>query len=815
LFRQAETILQYNPCNKFHKSIAVNIINDFFYTAWSSEPVCAVPIACSDDFLDGLLEEVYDGFCDRAAMMLSISASNRGQFLQIASLRESLVFFSEYPNQKHESVAEISATQCRLLSYLINRGDPILNKAIGQRIDKLRKGGVIGYDTARKLISILTLVQERKRTETNIVELVETAGVGTDAVLTSQVIEHVVELLKKAVEMPQLRERVEKVPEKIKVQKFSIGVTGVMNAGKSTMLNALLGKEILGTAVVPETANLTVIKYASKPKAKVYFWNENEWRQIERSAEVLIPMQRFVEETRAHFGSALSTYITPEGRGEEIAVQALPSYTSAAYSEGRCNLVKSVELFSDLAFVQGGVEIVDTPGLDDPVIQREEITKSYLAECDLLCHLMNVGQAATQKDVLFIIESLLYRNVAQLLVVITRIDTVSEEELAEVIAYTKSSIKARLEALDQGERFDALVARIVFIPISGKMALLHRTGHAAEALSQGYDLDKSGIVKIEAYLAEVLFGENAPKVKLMMEASGKELLHIIRSQEKAYRQEKVLLSKSAEEIEVAYARYQEEQKQSQKEAERLHQEIVLGRSELESYFVVLQKGASEKFRTLQALLARRIMDDVRYSLRKEKKKPASHRIDTMISTGLQDGLIDLLRDYRYGFQKRMDEVLERMDREFEAFSETLEVEVQENAKALFDKYFDLLLLTDSHIVLTTQVTHAITKYSKKEIEEMDREVQQALSEALGILEEKFLARISVLNSDLLQSFEMRHEIPLLRASQENESQGTVLKNALKTAHESKFDTQKRIAQIEKQLLLLAQSEKHLGAEEQR
>ena len=57
-----------------------------------------------------------------------------------------------------------------------------------------------------------------------------------------------------------------------------------------------------------------------------------------------------------------------------------------------------------LKFVQNGVEIVDTPGLDDPVIQREEITKSYLLECDLMIHLMNVNQSATQKDIEFIKE---------------------------------------------------------------------------------------------------------------------------------------------------------------------------------------------------------------------------------------------------------------------------------------------------------------------------------------------------------------------------------------------------------------------------
>ncbi len=794
----------------------MNSINDFFYTAWSSEPVCAISSDLEDNLLSRLHAQEYDSFCDRAAMILSLSASNREKFLQIAPLVESLKIFSEYPSQKFESTAEISAVQCRLLSYLISQGNPILNKAIGQRLDALRKGGVIGYDTARKLISILTLIPEKQKQKSQIPQIpLEDREVHSekdkDTVLTSQAIADVMLWLQDAIEIPQLRERLAKVPEKIRAQRFSIGVTGVMNAGKSTMLNALLGEEILGTAVVPETANLTLIKYASKPKAKVYFWSEKEWQQIERSAEVLAPMQHFVEQTRAQFGSALSDYITPEGRGEEIAVEALPSYTSAAHSEGRCNLVKSVELFSDLAWVQGGVEIVDTPGLDDPVVQREEITKSYLAECDLLCHLMNVGQSATQKDVEFIIESLLYRNVAQLLVVITRIDMVSEEELSEVIAYTKSSIKARLEALEQGARFDALVARIVFIPIAGKMALWHRIGRAEEALAQGYDLNKSGIVKIEAYLDEVLFGENAPKVRLMMEASRKELLQLIQSQERAYRQEQRLLSQSAEEIEAAYVRYQEEQKQSQKADKKLHQEIALARHELESHFGLLQKAASEKFRSLQNLLTRRIMDDVRYSLRKEKKKPLPQRVETMIQTGLQDGLIDLLREYRYGFQKRMNLLLERMAREFEAFSQTAEAETQESAKALFEKYFDLLSLTDSHAVLTAQTNQIIAKSSPKRLEELEGQIQQAFAEALEILEEKFQARVTVLNGDLIEAFEIRYKQPLLRAAEEREAQESLLKKSLQRVRESRYDARERMQQIERQLILLAQSVRHLDA----
>ncbi|XPV83923.1 MAG: dynamin family protein [Halarcobacter sp.] len=164
----------------------------------------------------------------------------------------------------------------------------------------------------------------------------------------------------------------------------------------------------------------------------------------------------------------------------------LAKYTSAEASGKKCNLVKYVELKSDLDFLKDGIEIVDTPGLDDPVIQREEITKEYLSQCDLMLHLMNVSQSATFKDVEFIIDALLYQNITKLLIVITRADTVSKEQLEEVINYTKSSIKNQLRAQNKDSKLDYILNSIKFIPISGRMALLHRTGRAQEAIDAGY-----------------------------------------------------------------------------------------------------------------------------------------------------------------------------------------------------------------------------------------------------------------------------------------------------------------------------------------
>ncbi|MCD8541630.1 MAG: dynamin family protein [Aliarcobacter cryaerophilus] len=74
------------------------------------------------------------------------------------------------------------------------------------------------------------------------------------------IIENTLIDLKKELKSKEILIELEDINSYMNNQKFSIGITGVMNAGKSTMLNALMGKEILGSAVVPETANLNYCK---------------------------------------------------------------------------------------------------------------------------------------------------------------------------------------------------------------------------------------------------------------------------------------------------------------------------------------------------------------------------------------------------------------------------------------------------------------------------------------------------------------------------------------------------------------------------
>ena len=775
----------------------MNIINDFFYLSWQREFACSGLLAREQDDYRKRLGDTREMFCDALAIVLSISGATLERFMVLDETQAALGYVAREPSAGWEQT-DIQTVQCRILSFLIWQGDLALNKAIGQRFDRLRKEGIIGYDTSRKLISLLTLIEEKRSVEVvgeengSVYPEEQEAGSYYEAAVGH--LHRSLEQVKQNLEEPTLLGQIETIRDKLADQRFSIGITGVMNAGKSTMLNALLGQEILGTSVVPETANLTVIKYAKEPAATVNFWKASEWKRIEESARTLENMQVFVQETLRHFGEDLNHYITPEGRSESVTIESLPNYTSAEHSDKRCNLVRSVELYHDLAFVKGGVEIVDTPGLDDPVIQREEITKDYLLECDLMCHLMNVGQSATQKDIAFILETLLYRHVAQLLIVITRIDMVSSEELDEVIAYTKSSIRSALERLGKGAQLESLLARIRFIPVAGKMALLHRTGRAEEALDAGYDLERSGILEFEAYLSDVLFGEDAQKARLVIASANKELLHLIQAQIQSYEQEQALLGKSAEEIAQAARQYQKEITQTQATMQRLDEAIQQSREELVAYFDILDTQVSNKLQSLRAILKRRITDDVSYTLRKEKKKPTPERISIMIETGMQDGLIDLLREYRHGFQKRVESLLEKLARQFEGFASEEAYRVQD-AKAFFEQHFSGLGLAQSHTLLIEQVNRAIAQHGKREQEQLDGTLEGYFQEAMALLGEKFQERAEAVQRALLADFESRASEPLDRVRFEIENRQFLLNEAQRRAEDSSYDTQQRAAEL--------------------
>jgi predicted GTPase len=564
-------------------------------------------------------------------------------------------------------------------------------------------------------------------------------------------------------------------------QKFSIGITGVMNAGKSTMLNALMGREILGSAVVPETANLTIVKHNKTEKAKVYYWNKNEWSRIENSAKELESMRDYVAETQKIFGDELNSYIKEESRYDEVEIKDLSLYTSAEASGKKCNLVKYVELGSDLNFLKDGIEIVDTPGLDDPVIQREEITKEYLAQCDMMLHLMNVSQSATLKDVEFIIDALLYQNISKLLVVITRADTVSKEQLEEVINYTKTSIEKQLKAQNKDSQLDYILKTIKFIPISGKMALLHRTGREQEALDAGFKLEDTGILDIENYLNETLFGSNSQKGEIVIQSAKSQIIKTIEKENLSLNYELKLLSKSKDELEKELKEFSKRKEVNKRIFDAMNEDINFYKTDSKNYIESLETFLQSELIELQNVIKQRVVSDVRYSFEKTKKRPENSRIKVIVQTAIKDGMIDIIRDYRYKFIKKSQSIGEQCEQKYQDFGFVVGHKNDNfDARGFFQDDFKSGFLTSNNEVLVSQITGAVSKSKASKISELDREIEGYIKGQFIDIENDLKSKISKVSNHLVETFFETLNAPLIRVRQKLEDEEKILQNQIES-----------------------------------
>ena len=171
--------------------------------------------------------------------------------------------------------------------------------------------------------------------------------------------------------------------QKLDDDKLVIGVIGQMKAGKSTFLNAFaFGDEVLPAATTPMTASLSVITYGEKEEVVAEFYSPAEWKKMEyRAAQEVedeyaddpetlkIKAARELVQKAARLGSSLHSLL---GTTRHDKVDQLTEYVGA---DGRyVAITKAVTLYKNMELLRG-VEIVDTPGFNDPVVSREARTR--------------------------------------------------------------------------------------------------------------------------------------------------------------------------------------------------------------------------------------------------------------------------------------------------------------------------------------------------------------------------------------------------------------------------------------------------------
>lgn len=261
---------------------------------------------------------------------------------------------------------------------------------------------------------------------------------------------------------------------------LTIGVIGQMKAGKSTFLNAFVFEDdILPAATTPMTAALSVITYGPDKKLEAEFYSQDEWQEqlmtakmpIEDSPDELLKSkikaaQELVEKS-SKLGGSLNALL---GKTQNDSLDNLEEYVGA---DGKyVSITKSVTIYYPKEYLKG-VNIVDTPGFNDPIVSREERTKEFLKNADVVLLMLYAGRPfdATDRGILF--KNVGECGIGKVLIGINKYDIPYEscETEREICNYVRNEIaKASREMGD--DQLNEILKETEPIPLSAEMALL-------------------------------------------------------------------------------------------------------------------------------------------------------------------------------------------------------------------------------------------------------------------------------------------------------------------------------------------------------
>ncbi len=275
----------------------------------------------------------------------------------------------------------------------------------------------------------------------------------------------------------------EEIKEKLEKDTLTIGVIGQMKCGKSTFLNSFVFQDdILPAATTPMTAALSVITYGEKERIVAEFYTKDEWEEQKMQASrdehdaansldgSKIKAAKELVEKSTKLGASLNDYL---GHTQEDNFKNLIEYVGA---DGKfVSITKSVTIYYPHEYLKG-VEVVDTPGFNDPIVSREERTKEFLKKADVVIMMLYAGRPfdATDRDIIF--KNVRQCGIGKVLVGINKYDIpycseTNPEDENQIKEYVKSEIRKVCRDCNDNTLVEIL-NDVEPIPLSAEMALL-------------------------------------------------------------------------------------------------------------------------------------------------------------------------------------------------------------------------------------------------------------------------------------------------------------------------------------------------------
>ncbi len=149
---------------------------------------------------------------------------------------------------------------------------------------------------------------------------------------------------------------------------FRVLVLGDMKRGKCTCINVLIGEKLLPSDVNPCTALLTILRFGLTKKVTVYFKEGRYPEQLD-------------------FETFKQQYIIDSDEAKKLESENKSAFPNVSHAV----------IEYPLPLLENGIEIVDTPGLNDTEA-RNEISLSYINNCHAILFVFRASQPCTLQE---------------------------------------------------------------------------------------------------------------------------------------------------------------------------------------------------------------------------------------------------------------------------------------------------------------------------------------------------------------------------------------------------------------------------------
>ncbi|MDE3124398.1 MAG: dynamin family protein [Bacteroidota bacterium] len=215
--------------------------------------------------------------------------------------------------------------------------------------------------------------------------------------------------------------------KKLQEEEMYVVITGIFKRGKSTLINALIGDNIMPTGVVPVTAIITILKYATSPFIEIVYMDK---------------------------------------KSEQKAVTDLPLFVSEEENPENNKKVSHVIVYHSAPILQQ-ITIIDTPGVGSSLQHNTDTTLQFLTKIDLAIFVLSADMPISKSDIEFLTQ--LYSQVDNIIFVENKMDIQSKIDLERLITHNKKMI---------AQQCNMPIDSISIIPIS---AALHLQGNKNES----------------------------------------------------------------------------------------------------------------------------------------------------------------------------------------------------------------------------------------------------------------------------------------------------------------------------------------------